>query len=51
MCKIAKFKVRRLAHIVRVKHKIRGLEMRRIQKIMNDWTFVYHDGSRTVLDL
>ncbi len=25
--------------------------MRRIQKIMNDWTFVYHDGTKTVLDL
>lgn len=25
--------------------------MRKIQKIMNDWTFVYHDGTRTVLDL
>ena len=25
--------------------------MRRIQKIMNDWTFIYHDGSKTVLDL
>ena len=25
--------------------------MRKIQKLMNDWTFIYHDGSRTVLDL
>lgn len=25
--------------------------MRKIQKIMNDWTFIYHDGTRTVLDL
>ena len=25
--------------------------MRRIQKIMNDWTFIYHDGSKTVLNL
>ena len=25
--------------------------MRRIQKIMNDWTFIYHDGTKTVLDL
>ena len=25
--------------------------MRRIQKIMNDWTFIYHDGAKTVLDL
>lgn len=25
--------------------------MRRIQKIMNDWTFVYHDGTKNVLDL
>ena len=25
--------------------------MRRIQKIMNDWSFIYHDGTKTVLDL
>ena len=25
--------------------------MRRIQKIMKDWTFIYHDGTKTVLDL
>ena len=25
--------------------------MRKIQKIMKDWTFIYHDGSKTVLDL
>ena len=25
--------------------------MRKIQKIMNDWTFIYHDGTKTVLDL
>ena len=29
----------------------RGLSMRKIQKIMNDWTFIYHDGTKTVLDL
>ena len=25
--------------------------MRKIQKIMKDWTFIYHDGTKTVLDL
>ena len=25
--------------------------MRRIQKLMNDWTFIYHDGTKTVLNL
>ena len=25
--------------------------MRRIQKLMNDWTFIYHDGTKTILDL
>ena len=25
--------------------------MRKIQKIMKDWTFIYHDGLKTVLDL
>lgn len=25
--------------------------MRKIEKMMNDWTFIYHDGTRTVLDL